>query len=103
MSSCPVLAAVAALVLLVSAAASPQASAPPASVHPELWPAAVPESTDAVTEAFVQQLLARMSWEDKVGQMIQADVASISAAELRTYKLGSILAGGNAARIYHLQ
>jgi beta-glucosidase len=96
-SSCPVLAAVAALVLLVSAAASPQASAPPASVHPELWPAAVPESTDAVTEAFVQQLLARMSWEDKVGQMIQADVASISAAELRTYKLGSILAGGGAA------
>src|ERR1700733_4571821 len=38
-----------------------------------------------------------MSLEDKVGQMIQADIASISPAELRTYKLGSILAGGNAA------
>jgi beta-glucosidase len=29
--------------------------------------------------------------------MIQADIASISPAELRQYKLGSILAGGNAA------
>jgi beta-glucosidase len=38
-----------------------------------------------------------MSDEDKVGQMIQADIASITPAELRTYKLGSILAGGNAA------
>jgi beta-glucosidase len=38
-----------------------------------------------------------MSLEDKVGQMIQADIASISPAELRTYKLGPILAGGNAA------
>ncbi|HEY0748504.1 MAG TPA: glycoside hydrolase family 3 N-terminal domain-containing protein [Steroidobacteraceae bacterium] len=48
-------------------------------------------------EAFVAQLLAQMSLEEKVGQMIQADIASISPADLRTYKLGSILAGGNAA------
>jgi beta-glucosidase len=52
---------------------------------------------DAATEAFVQRLLAHMTLEEKVGQMIQADIASISPAELRTYKLGSILAGGNAA------
>jgi beta-glucosidase len=45
----------------------------------------------------VQQLLAHMTLEEKIGQMIQADIASISPAELRTYKLGSILAGGNAA------
>jgi beta-glucosidase len=38
-----------------------------------------------------------MTLEEKVGQMIQADIASISPAELRTYKLGSILAGGGAA------
>ena len=52
---------------------------------------------DAASEAFVQQLLAHMTLEDKVGQMIQADIASISPAELRTYRLGSILAGGSAA------
>ncbi|MDP9088694.1 MAG: exo 1,3/1,4-beta-D-glucan glucohydrolase [Pseudomonadota bacterium] len=43
------------------------------------------------------QLLNQMSLEEKIGQMIQADIASISPADLRVYKLGSILAGGNAA------
>src|ERR1700726_367013 len=82
--------------LLGSAAASWSAPAPSTSGHPELWPTAPPAS-DAAIEAIVDQLLAHMSLEDKVGQMIQADIASISPAELRTYKLGSILAGGNAA------
>jgi beta-glucosidase len=90
-----ILPAFAALSLFGSAVAWPQA--PAASVHPELWPAAAPLPRDAATEAFVQQLLAHMSLEEKVGQMIQADIASISPAELRTYRLGSILAGGNAA------
>jgi beta-glucosidase len=45
----------------------------------------------------VRQLLSHMTLEEKIGQMIQADIASISPADLRTYKLGSILAGGNAA------
>jgi beta-glucosidase len=95
-SSCPVLTVAAALLLLGSATASPPAPAPATSVHPELWPAAKPAS-DTATEAFVEQLLAHMSLEEKVGQMIQADIASISPAELRTYRLGSIFAGGGAA------
>lgn len=45
----------------------------------------------------MDQLLAAMTLEEKVGQMIQADIASITPEELRTFKLGSILAGGNAA------
>jgi beta-glucosidase len=94
-SSCPASTVAAALLLLGSAAAAPPASAPTSSVHPELWPAATP-ALDAATEAFVEQLLAHMSLEEKVGQMIQADIASISPAALRTYKLGSILAGGGA-------
>jgi beta-glucosidase len=69
----------------------------PASVHPELWPAGPRSAGSAETEAFVTQLLAHMTLEEKVAQMIQADIASISPAELRTYKLGSILAGGGAA------
>ncbi|HWY96888.1 MAG TPA: glycoside hydrolase family 3 N-terminal domain-containing protein [Steroidobacteraceae bacterium] len=96
MSSCPALTVAAALLLLGSAAAAPPASAPAASVHPELWPAATP-AVDAGAKAFVEQLLAHMTLEEKVGQMIQADIASISPEELRTYKLGSILAGGGAA------
>ena len=52
---------------------------------------------DAATTAFVETLLAHMTLEEKVGQMIQADIASISPPELREFKLGSILAGGGAA------
>jgi beta-glucosidase len=52
---------------------------------------------DPAVESFVARLLSQMSLEDKVGQMIQADIDAISPADLRTYKLGSILAGGNAA------
>jgi beta-glucosidase len=94
-SSCPAFSA-AAFMLFVSAAAWP-APTPSVSVHPELWPAAEPAAADPATEAFVQQLLAHMSLEEKIGQMIQADIASISPADLRAYQLGSILAGGNAA------
>src|SRR6202051_616042 len=91
------LAIIAALLFGGPAAASPPLPAARVSVHPELWPAAAHATPDAATEAFVEQLVAHMTLEDKVGQMIQADIASISPAELRTYKLGSILAGGNAA------
>jgi beta-glucosidase len=38
-----------------------------------------------------------MSIEDKVGQLIQVDIASITPKDLETYKLGSILNGGNSA------
>ena len=66
----------AALLLFGSAAASPPpTSAPAVSVHPELWPAGVPAKVDAAGAAFVEDLLAHMSLEEKVGQMIQADIA----------------------------
>ncbi|HEU4533967.1 MAG TPA: glycoside hydrolase family 3 N-terminal domain-containing protein, partial [Polyangiaceae bacterium] len=65
--------------------------------HPDLWPAAKSQGlVDPSTEAFVTRLLAGMSLEEKVGQMIQADVASIRPDELRRYPLGSVLAGGDS-------
>jgi beta-glucosidase len=93
----------AAAFLLTGAATTPTSAALTAmpastmSVHPELWPAGVPMAADPAIAGFVEQLLGQMSLEEKVGQMIQADIASITPAELRTYRLGSILAGGNAA------
>jgi beta-glucosidase len=48
-------------------------------------------------EKFVQQLLKSMTLEEKVGQLIQADIDSIQPEDLARYPLGSILAGGNAA------
>ncbi len=67
-----------------------------AVAHPLLWPKTHSQGlVYATTEARVTQLLAGMSLEEKVGQMIQADISTIKPAELREYPLGSILAGGN--------
>ena len=70
-----------------------------AHADPALWPhAASPAAmTDAATEAFVADLLGRMTVEEKVGQMIQADIASIKPEDLLIYPRGSILAGGNSS------
>jgi beta-glucosidase len=62
-----------------------------------VWPSTPPIARDPTVESFVSHLLAQLTLEEKIGQMIQADIASITPAELKTYKLGSILAGGNAA------
>lgn len=67
-------------------------------VHPNLWLGTAHAAVDAAkVDSFVERLLSQLTLEEKVGQMIQADIASITPAELRQYKLGSILAGGNAA------
>lgn len=72
---------------------------PPASqVHPEIWPSPKwPFATDAAAEKRIADLIARMSVEEKVGQVIQADIASVTPAEATKYHLGSILNGGNSA------
>src|SRR6478752_7115935 len=85
---------------LAGASALAQASdAPSAVAHPAQWPAAASPAaiTDAKTEAFITQLMAKMSVEEKVGQTIQGDIASMTPADLQKYPLGSILAGGNSA------
>lgn len=82
-------------------AVTPQASivTDATRAHPALWPrAASPAAmTDAATEAFVTELMSRMTLEEKVGQTIQADIGSIKPEDLLTYPLGSILAGGNSS------
>ncbi|RZJ94552.1 MAG: glycoside hydrolase family 3 protein, partial [Brevundimonas sp.] len=70
-----------------------------ARANPANWPhASSPDAmSDARTEAFVAELLSRLTVEEKVGQTIQADIASIKPEDLLTYPLGSILAGGNSS------
>lgn len=66
--------------------------------HPELWPTLrMKLKRDPKVEARVDAILKRMSVEDKVGQLIQVDIASITPKDLETYKLGSVLNGGNSA------
>jgi beta-glucosidase len=69
-----------------------------AACEAEAWPAAVPRPPlHPDTEAFVNRLLSQMTLEEKVAQMIQADIGSTTPADLVHYRLGAILAGGNAA------
>lgn len=77
---------------------SPTALSATATATPSKWPAARSQGlVDPETEKFVTALMARMSLQQKVGQMIQGDIASVKPEELRQYPLGSILAGGNSA------
>ena len=48
-------------------------------------------------ERRISTILARMTIEEKVAQIIQPDISSITPSEVRQYKFGSILAGGNSS------
>ncbi len=91
-----------ALGLLASAAIALPATAQEkragsAVANPALWPVVKSKVTkDPKIEARVEQILAAMSVEDKVGQLIQVDIANIKPEDLKTYKLGSILNGGSS-------
>ncbi|WP_346111163.1 glycoside hydrolase family 3 protein [Nonomuraea maheshkhaliensis] len=45
----------------------------------------------------VADLMSRMSLDDKLGQMTQAERGSASAADVTAYRLGSVLSGGGSA------
>jgi beta-glucosidase len=69
-----------------------------ARVYPQNWPQIAPALLpDTELEQRIDLLLERMTVEQKVGQIIQADISSISPEDLRNYPLGSILNGGNSA------
>ncbi|WP_244624653.1 glycoside hydrolase family 3 protein [Sphingomonas sp. So64.6b] len=83
-------------------AATAQESTPTVAgeAHPALWPKGKSQGlVDAATEAKVTALMAQMSIEEKIGQMIQADIGAITPEDLRRYPLGSILAGGSSPPI----
>ena len=92
----------AALALCAALTASPAftQAAPPApagTAHPALWPPlSSPVPTDAKLEAQITALMARMSLEQKVGQVVQGDIASLTPADVRRYHLGSVFNGGNS-------
>jgi len=89
--------AASACALALATAATAQAPTERGVAHPALWPAAKSVGlVDPRTEAFVSRLMARMTLEEKVGQMVQADISSIRPEDLRDYPLGSILAGGSS-------
>ena len=62
-----------------------------------LWPALNPPALDPEIEAQIDTLMAQMTLEQKVGQVVQADSNSVTPEEVKTYRLGSVLSGGNSA------
>lgn len=58
---------------------------------------ATPPVQSQSVDVRAEQLLQKMSLEEKVGQILQADIASVTPAEVKSYNLGSVLNGGNSA------
>ena len=91
------------LTVLAFAACSSESSAPtppsaPGTVNPANWPKVEsPVGLDAAMEARITEIISQMTLRQKIGQIVQADIGSITPEELKTYPLGSILNGGNSA------
>jgi beta-glucosidase len=69
----------------------------PSGPRPVSWPSAastVPK--DPRIEARIADLLRQLTLEQKVAQMVQADIRSVTPEEVKAYRLGSILNGGGA-------
>lgn len=83
--------------VLVLVIASPAMTMAEREVHPELWPEVAPVvAFDPAIETRVDALLQQMTLAEKVGQIIQADIAELTPDDVRQYNLGSILNGGNS-------
>ena len=69
----------------------------PASTHYTDWPAIKSSlPADPALEARVKKIVASMTLAQKVGQMTQAEIKSITPAEVTRYYIGSVLNGGGS-------
>ncbi|PHZ85416.1 beta-glucosidase [Paremcibacter congregatus] len=74
-----------------------QDAAPTAYLGAEQWPqVASPVKKDQAVEQKIKALLAQMSLEEKVGQILQPEIQFITPEEIKTYHIGSILNGGGS-------
>lgn len=62
----------------------------------DAWPTLTSPIQDAATEQQVEQLLARMTLEEKVGQIMQGEIQAVTAEDIKKYHLGSVLNGGGS-------
>ena len=68
------------------------------TVNPDIWPKQKsPIQRKEIEEKRIIDLMSQMSLEEKVGQIIQADIGSVTPEQVRKYHLGSVLNGGNSA------
>ncbi|MFT5774414.1 glycoside hydrolase family 3 N-terminal domain-containing protein [Hyphomonas sp.] len=55
------------------------------------------QEVDSSVDGRARQILARMTLEEKIGQILQADISAVTPDEAKAYNLGSVLNGGNSA------
>lgn len=78
-------------------AETPPVAAGDASAELKDWPALESRfAKDPAIEARVAEILASMTLEQKVGQMVQPEIKSITPEEVRQYYIGSVLNGGGS-------
>lgn len=66
-------------------------------VTPGLWPVPNAPALDPAIEARIDEILPRLTLEQKVGQVIQGDSEFVTPDDVKKYRLGSVLSGGNSA------
>ena len=63
----------------------------------DLWPIIYPLTLSIDIESQIDEMLPKLTLEQKVGQVIQGDSDSVTPEEVKEYRLGSVLSGGNSA------
>ena len=64
-------------------------------VAADFWPQLqAPIPADPALEQKISALMAQMRLEDKIGQMIQGEIRSVTPEDVKKYRLGSVLNGG---------
>ncbi|HDS1548781.1 TPA: exo 1,3/1,4-beta-D-glucan glucohydrolase [Stenotrophomonas maltophilia] len=88
---------VAALMLGLLGCRGQDRAAAAATTDKDPWPEVTwPLAADPALEKRITDLMAGMTVEEKVGQLVQGDIASVTPDDVRRYRLSSILAGGNS-------
>ena len=66
-------------------------------ITPSAWPKLRARARNNALEQRVEAILATLSLEQRIGQLIQADIGSVTPKDVREFHLGSVLNGGNSA------
>lgn len=83
--------------LLLGACSEAPAPVAPANAATSVWPQLkLPVAQDPAMEQAISELLAKMTLEQKIAQMIQPEIRDITIEDMRKYGFGSYLNGGGA-------
>jgi beta-glucosidase len=84
-------AATAALALVLASGTTVLVASGPAIAHPPYPDPSLPVATR------VQNMMAQMTLDEKIGQMTQAERSAVTNADITNFALGSLLSGGGSA------